>query len=457
MQGKLHHVFTHRRVAAILAAFVVVLAWPALSGAAAVDDITAIIVALSGDASPAPGNPTFSSFDEPMADSVGDVVFQAFLSDERDGIFFKRNKKGSTVELISATDVAIPGFGTPTFYDGPAISPNGIIAFVAGSFTIVPVAPAGTPSISEPVFTYAVLRQRPKKPLEIIAKTGDVAPGTGGAVFTSFDDLAVNRKGDVAFIASYTGNKTGIFLSTKKALMPVVLSGDSLPGTGGTTDGFLDGPWLNEKDDVAFAPDSVSGAQQFEGSIFLKKFKKPIESLLLMGATAPSSVGGVIVGINVGRPALNNQDVLAFKADTDVSLLVATATVSSPESFVGAVRPEKGITVCAIQGQGAPDTAGTFDGFGSPALAGNTLEFRSDLIGDGSNPDGIFTCADPTSKKPLVREAVLPSDPKPTGSWGTLEEDSVSQRWVVFDDEDGSPVGIFITKKPGSAPDNPKS
>ena len=282
-------------------------------------------------------------------------------------------------------------------------------------------------------------------------------PGATGAVFISFDDLAVNRKGDVAFIGTYTGDKVGTFLSTKKGLMPIVLSGDSLPGTGGTTDGFIDGPWLNDKDDVAFSPDSVSGFPQFEGSIFLKKFKKPIESLLLMGATAPSSVGGVIVGINVGRPALNNQDVLAFKADTDVSLIVVTAPVSSPESFVGAVRPEKGITVCALQGQGAPDTAGKFDGFGAPALAGNTLEFRSDLIGDGSNPEGIFTCAEPTSKKPLVREAVLPSDPKPTGSWGTLEEDSVSQRWVVFDDEDGSPVGIFITKKPGSAPDNPKS
>ena len=84
-------------------------------------------------------------------------------------------------------------------------------------------------------------------------------PGATGAVFISFDDLAVNRKGDVAFIGTYTGDKVGTFLSTKKGLMPIVLSGDSLPGTGGTTDGFIDGPWLNDKDDVAFSPDSVSG------------------------------------------------------------------------------------------------------------------------------------------------------------------------------------------------------
>ncbi len=93
MQGKSHHMFIHRSVPAIFAAFALALAWPAFGEAAAVDDATAVIVALSGDTSPAPGNPTFSSFDEPMADSVGDVVFQAFLSDERDGIFFKKNKR----------------------------------------------------------------------------------------------------------------------------------------------------------------------------------------------------------------------------------------------------------------------------------------------------------------------------------------------------------------------------
>jgi len=413
---------------------------------AAEEDSSAITVVLAGETAPTTGSPTFTFFDEPMVASNGNVVFGANLSDGKNGIFFKKNNKSASVELISATNVMIPGAFIPADgFDGPAMSQNGRIAFDAFS--------GGAAN--------AVIRVTSNhKELEIIAKNGDTAPGTGGAVFFFFDDLAINNKGDVAFLASYTKDggitrKSGVFLSTRKGIVAILLNGDPLPGTGAFATGVdsedQDGPWLNDKDDVAFAADSITGAPSFDGSVFLKRFKDPLESLLLMGTPL---LGGTLSSIGVGRPGLNNQDILPFSGEF---------TGGTPNAGVGAVVPGKGIAGCVLRGDPAPDTTATFDAvdppFGNPTISNNAVEFHSELLGDAANKQGIFTCAK-VGKKLNVREAVLPSDPKPVGSWGNqLEEDSSSNTWIVFDDEDSvpGPVGVFITKKPGPEPKHDKN
>jgi hypothetical protein len=428
---------------------------------AATEDSSAIKVVLKGDTAPTSPSTTFSSmdtpsdnpFDEPMVASNGDVVFESELSDGNEGLFFKENSSAS-VELISATNVAIPGAFTPdSGYDGPAISQNGNIAFVA---------------VNESGPNAVIRRKRGKKVLEVIAKNGDTAPVPGGAVFGTFDDLDINNKGDIAFLASYTSDggstfKSGVFLflSAKKGkIVAILLNGDTLPGTGGglangTFADDQDGPWLNDKDDVAFAADVISGAASFDGSVFLKRSKKPIESVLLMGTPL---LGGTLSSIGVGRPGLNNQDILAFSGEF---------TGGTPATGVGVVDPKKGIIKCALQGDTAPDTTGTFDTlddfppdpFGNPTISNNAVEFHAEMLGDAPNTQGIFTCVK-VGKKLEVREAVLTSDPKPTGSWGKdLEEDSSSNGWIVFVDEDSSPgpIGVFITKKPGPEPKHDKN
>src|SRR6266851_599804 len=100
----------------------------------AAEDSSAITVALAGDTAPVTPSRTFTFFDEPMVASNGNVVFQGFLSGIgfHAGIFFKKNNASASVTLISSTDVAIPGAFTPIDgYDGPAMSQNGKIAFVA--------------------------------------------------------------------------------------------------------------------------------------------------------------------------------------------------------------------------------------------------------------------------------------------------------------------------------------
>src|ERR1700682_2981852 len=50
-------------------------------------------------------------------------------------------------------------------------------------------------------------------PLQKVALQGEVAPGTGGASFTSFDEPMINSTGRVAFAANYTGGG-GVFLGS---------------------------------------------------------------------------------------------------------------------------------------------------------------------------------------------------------------------------------------------------
>src|ERR1700730_119528 len=173
-------------------------------------------VATNGQSLPSTGF-TMDFPDEPMVDTKGNVVFGAFFNSNLDsGIFYKPIKNGSGLSAVATTMVAISGLGTPTEFDGPAISSSGIIAFVARGGT-----------------ADGLVRKQKGKALQVLMKTGDTAPGTGGATFVTFDDLSINAKGDTAVIATYTNGmttKTGVFLFTSKGIIPIVLNGDTLPG-----------------------------------------------------------------------------------------------------------------------------------------------------------------------------------------------------------------------------------
>jgi len=428
---------------AIAAAGAFFMAMPAsFSLAAPAEDTKLSVVAADGDTAPTSGSPTYNGLDEPMVDEKGNVVFTSSLSNGFAGVFYKPKKK--SVRVISSTDVAIPGIGTPDFYDGPVMSSNGIIAFVAGDTT-------GVSGV-----TAAVMRRRPHQALKVVAKTGDVAPGTGGAVFDGFDDLSINEHGDVAFIAIYTSDggstsKTGAFLARNGGITAVLLNGDTLPGTGGgifvgTSTGDIDGPWLNEKGDVAFEADFISGATAFEGSLFMKRRGKPLEAFILNGDSVPAPVNGTIDGIHVGRPALSDDG-------TTIAFTLAV-TGGSVENVVGTKRLGGSIKLCAINGDPAPDTIGTIDGPSAASFAGGTVLFHADILGDVSNSGGVFTCP----KRGPLREVVLTSDTNPAGTWGNVpEEESLSENWSVFQSDGGTPVAILLTKLPGKEPKHDKN
>lgn len=79
--------------------------------------------------------------------------------------------------------------------------------------------------------------------IEAIALLGDPAPpGTGGAVFGYLVALGVDADGDVLFYANDCAGPCyeGLFLSTPAGVVPVVITGQPAPGTGGGSFSGLD-------------------------------------------------------------------------------------------------------------------------------------------------------------------------------------------------------------------------
>ncbi len=92
--------------------------------------------------------------------------------------------------------------------------------------------------------------------LAMVALTGEVAPGAEGRSFAWFDYLSLNAWGQVAFLAGLdqadAGNQ-GIWAGFPGLLLPVARSGEVAPGTGGQTfKSFKFGPLFNNSGEVAF-------------------------------------------------------------------------------------------------------------------------------------------------------------------------------------------------------------
>ena len=244
--------------------------------------------------------------DEPMVDTKGNVVFGAFYNSNSDsGIFYKPMKKGlSAVATTMAMRFRVSG--TPTNFT--------VLRLVRRE--LLPSSRAGGGRrIGEKAEGQSALSPD---------EDGRYGACNRGATFVTFDDLSIDKKGDTAVdrdLHQWHDHEAGVFLFTSNGIIPIVLNGDALPGTGGTEDGTvpedIDGPWVNDNDDVAFAADHINAASSFEGSVFLKPFNQSLQALLLMGAAGPAGVGGTISSIGIGRPALNNSDVLSFNAESD--------------------------------------------------------------------------------------------------------------------------------------------
>ena len=238
---------------------------------------------------------------------------------------------------------------------------------------------------------------------QTIAKTGDVAPGTGGATFSGFGSAALNDTGGAAFVGVLTGtgvnsaNDTGIF--TPSAL--VAREGDAAPGTGGATYTSLGSPAHNDAGETAFRAslggtgvDSTNNAGIFTGSGLVTR----------KGDEAPGTGGATYT--DFGTPALNDAGDTAF-----LGFLTGAGVTSA--NGVGIFTPTAQVARAGDMVPG-PGVA-TYRTFGNTALndAGETA-FTGVLTGKGvssTNDTGIFT-----SQGPLVREG----DPAPGAGAATF-------------------------------------
>ena len=435
---------------------------------------TVSAVALEGDPaagisgvtmSPCNGTGDAGTFDEPMTNAAGDVIFYTCLSDG--GWAFYLEPFGGTPTLVVRSGQVLPGVGTlpfsnlDGFTDGPAINNRGTVIFAIQQG----ITGTGAPESAQFMKTRS-------GSLQAVVKTGDPSPC--GGTFRRFDDMSLNNKDDIAFIATYddTTLKAGVFLRKANGTIDkIVCNGDPLPGTGtpnetftGTAPNGLDGPWLNDKDIVVFQADSLTGPQATDpdsgdsesvwaSSAWVRRPGGSIESFIMVGDAIPASVdGGVVHGLAIGRPGFNNDGVLGFNLSRE------THTDSHPaEQFIASKKLDSsgGIDIC-LEDQGPAPEGGSFEGFGAVTInQKGDLAFNAEIDpqsipddNENDNSRGLFTC-----KNKVLTTALLQSDnSKPRGGlWShELEETSSYGPFVVFDDEvnttGASPDrGIFLT------------
>jgi hypothetical protein len=168
-------------------------------------------IALSGGDAPGTEEGTFTDFYYPAVNASGDVVFLASAdgSVPQDGIFVSlagilwpvaiENDPAPETSGGSITSVPFP----------PAIAGDGDVVFPAG-------ITGG--SVSAAVYRYAAA----SKSLSPIVFADDIAPLTDGASFVSFGVVAANGAGEVAFQATLSDGRHGIFLASSADAVPSV-------------------------------------------------------------------------------------------------------------------------------------------------------------------------------------------------------------------------------------------
>ena len=161
----------------------------------------------------------------------------------------------------------------------------------------------------------------------LLVREGDEAPGTGGATFSDLKrSPALNNAGETAFRADLTGpgvtgaNDSGIFTSAGL----VAREGDVAPGTGGATFSFFRAPALNDAGETAFLADLTGPNDRgiFTGAGLVAREGDLID----FGGGDLRTILSLVFSGN----GLNNQGELAFFASfTDGSQAIVIADLSS--------------------------------------------------------------------------------------------------------------------------------
>ncbi|MCA9278026.1 MAG: hypothetical protein H6815_04470 [Phycisphaeraceae bacterium] len=248
---------------------------------------------------------------------------------------------------------------------------------------------------------------------ELLAREEGVAPGTGGAMFSTFylSTPVLNDAGQTAFLHSLSGtgvtsaNNSTIWMHTPGGEPEVVVrEGDTAPGTGGDLFGDLSFPRLNSSGSVSFyglltgSSTNASVWSNASGSMTLLARSGSV-------MTAPGTGGATFFSLTEASVSLNDTGTTVFHAELDGT---GVNGVNDEAIFSNA----SGSLDLVVRGESvAPGTGGAmfFNFVTSVGLAlnnDNDIAFRCGLTGTGvtsSNNSGIWSTA-PGSLSLVVRE-----------------------------------------------------
>lgn len=229
--------------------------------------------------------------------------------------------------------------------------------------------------------------------LQILAREGDIAPGTSGAAFSRLGTLDLNNNGDTAFNWALTGtgvtgqNDRAIFKEANGQIELVVREGDPVPGVANVQfNGFgnsssANTPGINDQGNTIIEG-SFNGqaANSFSSGLF-EETNGSLNLVLQRGDPAPG-VSGTEFVIQVD-PSHNNVGDIAFRGS-----LRGPGIDFSNENAV--FKKQDGtVSITAREGETAPGSSETFSSFSAIRIndAGDTA-FNSRFT--NSNDTGIF-------------------------------------------------------------------
>ncbi len=271
-----------------------------------------VLIAREGEVAPGAGGAVFDGLDTSITfNNAGETAFLGGLSGA--GVTSANNSGIFTSEaLVARAGNAAPGTDEPVFlgFGRPSLNDAGETAF-RGFLTGGDV----TSENNQGIFTSGAM----------VARAGDAAPGTGGAVFSLFNDPALNNIGVTAFFGEFIGagvttaNDSGLF--SADAL--IVREGDVAPGAGGAVFGNLSAGAvhsplaLNDAGDVAFLAEITGTGVTVENDRGIFATEGGVLDLILREGDLLDIGGGdlrTITSLSFTPRSFNNSGDIAFRA-----------------------------------------------------------------------------------------------------------------------------------------------
>jgi hypothetical protein len=373
--------------------------------------VTLRTVALSNTTAPGTAS-TFSEFvGGPVLNDFGHVAFLATILGDGLGPGFDSSiwseGGGSSLQLVAREGFPAPGAPFAVFDDFIAanagritetfqINNSGDIA-ILGQLSGITVDDRNKSGI---------WASRDGAGLQLIARTGALAPGANARFALLGDGPRIDEAGRVAFLAfvssdgTLTATDQSIWREGSGGLQLVARSGSDAPMTDATFGAFFD-PQINPNGQTAFWSLLFVDEVNEPGSGIWAQ--TPGDGLELVTREGQSAPGTNAVFATLGGPGFNNSRQTAFRGS-----LAGSQVTPQNAAGIWSQGGTGSLHLVARSGDNAPGTNSAFAAFENPVInARGDTAFVSTLVGIGiaeSNDSGIWSEAGGEGLKLVARE-----------------------------------------------------
>lgn len=434
-----------------------------MNSAVAGGGLTFQAVALSAQTAPGTGGRIFSFFYPPSIGSTGRVVFPGWVTGVTSNDEGLWSGLPGSIQLVAREGSSAPGttgvFGQNSWTGPSCVNSTGTVAFsasltgpgidstnnigiwVGAPGAVALVARAGNPAPGTPagvVFSggmqnwlmlndagHIVFRANLAGPgvtssndagiwaglpgaLVLVAREGDVAPGTGGVFdlfnyqFEAYPVPVINAAGEVVFSGHHTGGR-GIWRWSGGVLELVARTNTNAPGTSALFEYLFD-PWMNASGELVFKASLMGEGVDFTNNNGIWAGVPGAVGLVVRKGSPAPGTNGLLFVLNADSVGLNSIDDGGFV--TILSSVVTNDWTSIPGLGVWRYETGGGGLAWMVYSDPAPGMSGV--NMGSPNTCGphptSSMPFPTQLTGTGvtSSNDDCYWLKDVGSPPLLI-------------------------------------------------------